>query len=70
VRRKFVQALKFEPCCQQVLELIGQLYAIEEDLPDWHALEGQVQQDALAHRLTVRQQQSAPLVERIKDSFD
>ncbi len=66
VRRKFVEALKFEPACQQVVELIGQLYAIEEDLPDWHALEGQAQQDALAHRLTVRQQQSAPLVERIK----
>jgi transposase len=66
VRRKFVEALKFEPACQQVLELIGQLYAIEEDLPDWHALEGQAQQDALAHRLAVRTQQSAPLVERIQ----
>jgi transposase len=67
VRRKFVEALKFEPACQQVLELIGELYAIEQDLPDWHALEGQAQQDALAHRLTVRQQQSAPLLERIKE---
>jgi transposase len=66
VRRKFVEALRFQPACEQVLELIGQLYAIEEDLPDWHALEGQAQQDALAHRLVVRQQQSAPLVERIK----
>lgn len=66
VRRKFVEALKFEPACQQVLELIGELYAIEQDLPDWHALEGQAQQEALAHRLTVRQQQSAPLVERIQ----
>jgi transposase len=66
VRRKFVEALKFEPACQQVLELIAELYAIEEDLPDWHAWEGQAQQDALAHRLAVRQQQSAPLVERIK----
>jgi transposase len=66
VRRKFVQALKFEPGCQQVLDLIAKLYALEEDLPDWHAWEGQARQDALAHRLTVRQQQSAPLVERIK----
>jgi transposase len=66
VRRKFVEALKFYPACQQVLELIGKLYALEEDLPDWHALEGQAQQDALAHRLTVRTQQSVPLVERIK----
>ena len=66
VRRKFVEALKFEPACQQVLELIGQLYALEEDLPDWHALEEKELQDALAHRLAVRQQQSAPLIERIQ----
>lgn len=66
VRRKFVEALRFEPACQQVVELIGELYAIEEDLPDWHALEGQAQQDALTHKLTVRTQQSAPRVERIK----
>jgi transposase len=66
VRRKFVEALRFVPACQQVLELIGQLYALEEDLPDWHALEGQAQQDALAHRLAVRQQHSVPLTERIQ----
>jgi transposase len=66
VRRKFVEALKFEPACAHVLELIGHLYAIEEDLPDWHALEGTAQQEALAHRLAVRQQQSAPLIEHIK----
>jgi transposase len=65
VRRKFMEASKFTPACQQVLELIGQLYAIEEDLPDWHALEGSARQEALAHRLVVRQQHSAPLVERI-----
>ena len=67
VRRKFVEALKFEPACQQVLEFIGQLYAMEEDLPDWHALESQALLDALAQRLAVRQQQSAPLTERIKE---
>jgi transposase len=68
--RKFVEALKFQPACEQVLELIGQLYAIEEDLPDWHALEGQAQQDALALRLTVRTQQSALLVESIQNALE
>ncbi len=66
VRRKFVEALKFEPACAQVLHLIGQLYAIEADLPDWHGLEDKAQQEALAHRLAVRQQQSAPLTQRIQ----
>lgn len=65
VRRKFVETLKFEPASAQGLELIGQLYAMEADLPDWHALEGSAQHEALAHRLAVRQQQSAPLTERI-----
>ncbi|KFE58277.1 Mobile element protein [Hyalangium minutum] len=47
VRRKFVEALKFEPACAHMLELIGQL-------------------EVLAHRLAVRQQQSAPLIEQVK----
>ena len=67
VRRKFVEAQKFAPACAEVLALIGQLYAIEADLPDWHALEGERNRHALAHRLAVRQQQSAPLVERIRE---
>jgi transposase len=66
VRRKFWEASKFTPACLQMLELIGQLYALEKDLPDWHALTGQAQQEALAQRLAVRQQQAAPLLERIK----
>jgi transposase len=34
VRRKFFEAKQFAPTCEQVLELIGQLYAVEADLPE------------------------------------
>jgi len=66
VRRKFFEAQKFAPVCTQVLELIGQLYGIEKDLPDWSVLSGQARQAALAHRLAVRQQHSAAVVQRIQ----
>ncbi|MCY1046704.1 transposase [Corallococcus sp. bb12-1] len=57
VRRKFFEAKQFAPACEEVLKLIGELYAIEADLPGWYAL---------AQRLAVRQQHSAPVVERIR----
>jgi transposase len=66
VRRKFLEAEPFFPTCSQVVELIAQLYAIEAQLPSAHALAGEALAVALAHRLQVRQQQSAPLVERIQ----
>nr|CAF05658.1 hypothetical protein [Archangium disciforme] len=67
VRRKFFEAQQFAPACKEVLDLIGELYAVEADLPGWYALEGEERQAALAHRLAVRQQKSAPLTERIRD---
>jgi hypothetical protein len=70
VGRKFFEASKSAPACEQVLELGGQVYPLEEDLPDWHALEGQARQEALAHRLAVRQQQSAPLTECLRCGAD
>jgi transposase len=66
VRRKFFEAQPFAPACEEVLELIGELYAIEADLPGWYALTAEVRQAALAHRLAVHQQHSAPVVERIR----
>ena len=66
VRRKFFEAKQFAPACEQVLELIGEVYAIEADLPGWYALTGEERQAALAQRLAVRQQHSAPVVERIR----
>lgn len=66
VRRKFLEAEKFSPGCSEVVQLIGQLYAIEADLPAVHELAAEQRQAALAHRLQVRQQQSAPVVELIR----
>ena len=67
VRRKYVEAEKVAPVCAEVLKLIGQLYVIEADLPEPHALEGEQQAAALAHRLAVRQEKSAPLVAAIRE---
>ncbi|OJH37558.1 hypothetical protein BON30_25480 [Cystobacter ferrugineus] len=67
VRRKFVEAEKVAPACAEVLSLMGQLYAIEAGLPDPHALEGEPQAAALAHRLAVRREKSAPLVDAIRE---
>jgi hypothetical protein len=66
VRRKFFEAKHFAPACEQVLELIGEVYAIEADLPGWYALVEEARPLALAQRLAVRQQHSAPVVERIR----
>jgi transposase len=67
VRRKFVEAEAMAPACAEVLSLMGQLYAIETDLPGPHTLEGEQQVAALAHRLAVRQEKSAPLVAAIRE---
>jgi transposase len=67
VRRKFFEAEKTKPVCREVLSLIGQLYAIEADLPSPYALTGEARTAALAHRLAARQEKSAPVVERIRE---
>lgn len=65
VRRKFVQAERFEPACGEVLELIGQLYAVERTLPDPHLLRGADQAAALRERQQVRRAQSLPVLDQI-----
>ncbi|MBZ4402226.1 transposase, partial [Myxococcus sp. AS-1-15] len=66
VRRKFFEAKQFAPACEEVLKLIGEVYAIEADLPGWYAISEEMRSVALAQRLAVRQQHSAPVVERIR----
>ncbi|WP_434300954.1 IS66 family transposase [Corallococcus exiguus] len=65
VRRKFFEAKQFAPACEEVLALMGEVYAIEADLPGWYALSQEMRPAALAQRLAVRQQHSAPVVQRI-----
>nr|BDT37555.1 hypothetical protein MFMH1_72240 [Myxococcus sp. MH1] len=66
VRRKFFEAKQFAPACEEVLRLIAEMYAIEADLPGWYALTAEERQTALAQRLAVRQQRSAPVVASIR----
>ncbi|WP_434348711.1 IS66 family transposase [Myxococcus virescens] len=66
VRRKFFEARQFAPACEEVLELIGQLYTVEADLPEWYALSKEERPAVLAQRRAARQQHSAPVVERIR----
>jgi transposase len=60
VRRKFVdlEPLYPEPC-QEILDRIGELYRIESSVPD--------AADAAGLRHQVRQEQSRPVVDRIRD---
>nr|WP_254626690.1 IS66 family transposase [Myxococcus sp. CA039A] len=64
VRRKCFEARQFAPACDEVLELMGQLYVIEADLPEWCALSKEERPAVLAQRRATRQQHSAPVVER------
>ena len=66
VRRKFFEAQQFAPACEEVLELLGQVYAVEADLPEWYALSEEERPAVLAQRRAMRQQHSAPVVERIR----
>jgi transposase len=65
VRREYVEAERFYPQCKEVLDLIGDLYAVERSVPDPDRLNGDARQDALALRKKVRDAESRPLVEKI-----
>jgi transposase len=61
VRRGFVEALESYPECQQAIDLIGELFEIERDLPDWRVIKDpRLRADALAKIRDVRREQSRP----------
>jgi len=66
VRRGFVEALPAYPQCEQALELIGALYAVERKLPAYAGLEPAEREEALQLRTQLRQKESAPIVEQLK----
>jgi transposase len=68
VRRKFVEAEPHYPApCAEVLELIGQLYAVERSCPGVEVgTSDDVRAAALALRATRRREQSAPLIATIR----
>jgi transposase len=66
VRRKFVEAEKFYPRAgAEILDLIGQLFAVERQAPDHVCVEGEQRQKALAQRHRLRQEISRPLLDQI-----
>jgi transposase len=67
VRRKFVEAEPHYPACAEVLDLIGQLYAVERSCPGVEVgTSAEVRADALALRATRRREQSAAIVAAIR----
>jgi transposase len=61
-RRAYVEALDAYPECQQAIDLIAQLFAIERDVPDWQVItDPKLREDALAKIAEVRREQSEPL---------
>jgi transposase len=68
VRRKFVEAEPHYPApCAEVLDLIGQLYAVERSCPVVEVgTSNNVRTDSLALRATRRREQSAPIVAAIR----
>jgi transposase len=66
VRRKFIETEPhFPDPCRTVLELIGQLYAVESESPSAPNPADRAEALALRHRL--RQERSRPLVRAIRD---
>lgn len=66
VRRKFLEALPAYPQCEQALELIGQLYGIERELPGYTGLALAERADLIRLRTERRQKESAPILEQLQ----
>ena len=64
-RRKYLEALPAYPQCEVALGLIKELYQIERGLPALRGLVAEDRAKALALRAQVRQQGSAPLMEKL-----
>ncbi|MGH2608132.1 MAG: IS66 family transposase [Tepidiformaceae bacterium] len=68
VRRKFVEAEPhFPDPCREVLDLIGQLYAVERDVPSPSATDPSDRTETLALRRRLREERSRPLIREIRD---
>ena len=64
VRRKFVEAeLQYANRCEPALDLIGELFAIEREVPVCNAPEPE---EALALRAQLRRERSAPIVAKLQ----
>jgi transposase len=67
VRRKLLEAEKFYPEeCKPVVELIRDLYAVEREVPKLRHLDPKAREAALRLRARLRDEQSRPIVAKIK----
>jgi transposase len=65
-RRAFVEALNAYPECQQAIDLIGKLFAIERDLPNWHVIKDPRLREAALNKIAdVRATQSKPITDEL-----
>lgn len=65
-RRGFVEALDAYPECQQVIDLIAELFEIERDLPDWQVItDPRLRAHALARIREVRRERSKLLCDAL-----
>lgn len=68
VRRKFVEAEPHYPGpCPEVLELIGELFAIEREVPSLNGLSEEAWEEALRLRARLRADRSRPILRHIRD---
>lgn len=66
-RRKFLDAKQYYPeACEEILDLIDDLFWVERQLPSWEALEGLEQQVALLVIQGARQVHSQAIVKEIE----
>ena len=67
-RRKFMEAEPNYPKeCKVALDLIGEMYAVEKQVPSPLKLEGEEQRTALELLLKLRQEKSRPIAEKLKE---
>lgn len=65
-RRRFIEALDAYPECQQAVELIAEMFAVERDLPDWQVIKDpRLRADALAQIREIRSERSKPLCDAL-----
>lgn len=67
VRRKILEAEKFYPeICKPALDLIGDLYAVEREVPTLRGLKGEALADGLRLRARLRDRRSRKIVDEIE----
>ena len=66
VRRRFVSAATSYPECDEALELIDELFAIERDLPNWQVItDPKLRANALVQIQETREERSKPIIAKL-----